>query len=313
MKLAVEADGLNPLAPIYGMAVAAPLFWAGNFVVARLLHDEIPPFQISFWRWVIALVVLALWTRHSLGAAGLSGAARAGDRQLLRKDWLWLAFLGAIGVTAFNCLVYVGLGRTTVVNGALINALMPVLTFLFAAVFIGERFTLRRLAGLALCLTGALVIAARGDPGSLGRIWMSGGDLLILAAGSCWALYTVLVRWRPSALPVPVFLVVTTAFGVAFHLPLIAWEVARAGTFAASPGNLAALVYLGIFPSVLAYIFWNRAIASIGPGRTGMFMYLMPLFSAVLAVVILGERVHAFHLAGAALIFSGIMIVTRRA
>ncbi len=288
----------NPARYLFG--ILPPLFWAGNFFVARMFHEAIPPFQMSFWRWMLALAIVIVIAMPQLRQ----------NRAVIRREWPFLAFLGAIGVTAFNCLIYLALNHTTVVNGALINSLMPVLTFLIALGLIGDRLSPRQVIGVVVCLAGAVVIVARGDPAQLAALDVNPGDLLVLCGVAFWALYTVLIKWKPTKLPLLAFLAVTTAFGVLLHLPFVAWEFNRMGGFALDLPNLSALVYLAVFPSLLAYIFWNRAVAAFGPGRTGTFMYLMPIFSALLAVGFLGESFRLFHLAGLVLIFAGIALVT---
>lgn len=293
-------DG-KPAPAHYLFGILPPLFWAGNFFLARMFHEAIPPIQMSFWRWVLALVPLLLLGLPQLRA----------NLGVLRREWLYLAFLGAIGVTAFNCLIYVALDHTTVVNAALINSLMPMLTILVAFALVGERLSLRQVGGLAVSAAGAAFIVARGDPTQVAALDINSGDLLVLCGVGFWALYTVLIRWKPTGLPLVAFLTATTAFGVIFHLPFLAWELRREGSFALDLPNLGALLYLAVFPSLLAYIFWNRAVAIFGPGRTGIFMYLMPIFSTLLAVAFLDEAFRLFHLIGLVLIFSGIRLATR--
>ena len=298
----MSAPAMRRSAPArYLFGILPPLFWAGNFFLARMFHQAIPPVQMSFWRWVLALAILLAFGFPQF----------RGNLPALRREWPYLAFLGASGVTAFNCLIYVALHHTTVVNASLINSLMPMLTILIAFALIGDPLSLRQLAGLAFCIIGAAVIVARGDLAHLAGLEVNPGDLLVLCGVGFWALYTVLIKWRPTRLPLLAFLAVTTAFGVLFHLPFLAWELRHAGAFAFVLPNIAAVVYLAIFPSLLAYIFWNRAVADFGPGRTGMFMYLMPIFSTLLAVAFLDEAVRLFHLAGLALIFGGIALATR--
>jgi drug/metabolite transporter (DMT)-like permease len=277
-----------------------PLFWSGNFLVARVMAETIPPIQMSFWRWVTALVILAPFALPLVAA----------HRATLRRELPFLIVLGAVGITAFNCFVYAALHYTTVVNAALINSLMPVITFLFALVLLRDRPGARQMAGVAIALVGAAVIIARGDVGALASLGFNRGDLLVLAGLTFWALYTVLIRWRRTALPMTLFLAVTIFFGVLFHLPFIAWEYPRAGAMPVTMETLAAIAFFAVFPSVLAYIFWNRTVAALGPGRTGMFMYLMPVFSSVLGVGLLGEAFHLYHWAGIALIFAGIALTT---
>jgi drug/metabolite transporter (DMT)-like permease len=285
----------------YLLAALPPLFWAGNFLIARVMREAIPPFQMSFWRWVLASVILLPFAWK---------AAYAG-RDALRRELPFLAFLGAIGVTAFNCFLYAALHHTTVVNAALINSLMPAVTFLFALVILREPLPARRLLGLIISFAGAIVIISRGDPARIIELEPNRGDLLVLFGLTFWALYTVLIRWRPSRLAPIAFLAATVVFGAIFHLPLVAWELATTGGFALGGKSAAALLYFAIFPSLLAYIFWNRAVARLGPGRTGMFMHLLPIFSSGLAVVFLGEAFLAYHAAGILLILSGITLVSR--
>jgi drug/metabolite transporter (DMT)-like permease len=277
-----------------------PLFWSANFLVARVMAETIPPIQMSFWRWVTAFVILVPFALPLVAA----------HRATLRRELPFLVVLGAVGITAFNCFVYAALHYTTVVNAALINSLMPVVTFLFALVLLRDRPGARQIAGVAIALAGAAVIIARGDVGAITSMGFNRGDLLVLAGLTFWALYTVLIRWRRTALPMTLFLAVTIFFGVLFHLPFIAWEYPRAGAMPVTVETLSAIAFFGVFPSVLAYIFWNRTVAALGPGRTGMFMYLMPVFSSVLGVGLLGEAFHLYHGVGIALIFAGIALTT---
>ncbi|WP_332685434.1 DMT family transporter [Bosea sp. (in: a-proteobacteria)] len=293
----------NPAIPAsaWWLATLPPLFWSGNFLFARAMRDAIPPFQMSFWRWVVALLILLPFCLPPIKA----------QWPRIRANLPFLAFLGLIGVTAFNCFVYAALHHTTVVNGALVNSLLPIATFLLAFLILKQRLSPRQILGVAISLAGAAVVIARGDLAALRGFSPNRGDLLVLVGMSFWALYTVLIRWRPLGLDPMALLGVTVAFGVLFHLPLVAWEYQARGGFALTPANAGAILYFAIFPSILAYIFWNRSVAVLGPGRTGMFMHLLPIFSAVLATVFLGERLAPYHALGFALVVAGIAIVTR--
>lgn len=282
-------------------AMLPPLFWAGNFFLAKALRDDFPPFQMSFWRWMIAFLVLLPFAAPRL---------RASMGQL-SKEWPWLAALGVVGVTAFNCFIYVALHYAMVVNAALINALMPVMTLLFAYFILGARIAGLQIAGIAAAMVGATVIITRGDVLTLSAFVPSYGDILVFLGMSTWALYTVLIRWKPSTLDPLVFLLATIAFGVIGHLPLIPIEIAVSGTPTIGLESLLALLYFAIFPSLLAYIFWNRAVKSLGPARAAPFMYLMPLFAAALAIVFLGERLGTYHVIGMAIIVAGLTTALR--
>ncbi len=288
------------LPSVYAIAAFPPLFWAGNFLIARLMRDAVPPVQLSFWRWALALLILIPFCWRPI----------AENWPRIRANLPFLALLGAIGVTAFNCFVYAALHHTTIVNAALVNSLLPVVTFLLAYLLLKERLTARQLAGIAVSLCGALLVICRGEPTQLLAFTPNRGDVLFFVGMSCWALYTVLVRRRPAGLPPMAFLGTTVFFGVLFHLPVVAWEHAAIGGFRPTAAGLAALGYLAAFPSILAYVCWNRSVAALGPGKTGMFMHLLPPCSALLGFFILGESIAWFHAASFGIIIIGIWLVT---
>ena len=295
-RSATQAEGTA-----YLIACLPPLFWAGNFLLARMFRDAIPPFQMSFWRWTIALIIIG-----AMAAPGF----RANLRQI-RKELPFLVFLGAVGITAFNVFVYSAMDYTTVINAALVNSLLPVVTFVLALLLMNDRLTAYQTGGVILSVIGVFAIVTRGDLSALAALEANRGDILVFIGMSFWALYTVMIKWRPTKLPPLVFLAVTVSFGVLFHLPLIGWELAHVGAFPPTLSNIGALLSVAIFSSVLAYICWGRAVAALGPGRTGMFVHLLPVFSAILAVIFLDERLYGYHLVGVIFIFSGIVLVTR--
>jgi drug/metabolite transporter (DMT)-like permease len=299
----LQAGRLRPDASpalLYAMAALPPLFWSGNFLIARLMRDEIPPIQMSFWRWALAFAILLPFCATAIRA----------DWPRIRGNLPFLALLGAIGVTAFNCFVYAALHYTTVVNAALVNALLPVVTFILAYLILKQTLSSRQVLGILVSLAGAAIVICRGDLRQLVAVAPNRGDLLVFVGMSFWAFYTVLIRWRPAGLQPLAFLGVTVAFGALFHLPFVAWEYAGRGGFPVTAQSLGALVYFAIFPSILAYIFWNRSVATLGPARTGIFMHLLPIFSALLAVLFLGETLGGHHLVGFATIVGGILLVT---
>lgn len=285
----------------YLIGALPPLFWAMNFLIARVMRDAIPPFQMSFWRWLVAFAIILPFALPKLVAA----------RADLRREWPFLAILGIVGVTAFNCFIYAALHHTTVVNAALINSLMPVVTFLFALILLRQTLGVQQMFGVLLAFAGAAAIICRGDWAVLLGLALSRGELLVLAGLTFWAAYTVLIKWRPTRLPPEVFLASTFAFGALFHAPLVLWELHTIGAFEFTFESATAIAFFGLFPSVLAYVLWNRTVGALGPGRAGMFMYLMPIFSAGLGVGLLDEPFGIHHLFGIALIFSGIFFVTR--
>ena len=286
--------------PIGLLAVLPPLFWSGNFVLARALHEDIPPIALAFWRWVGALAILLPFTWQRLWR----------HREVLRRHWFVLGLLAVIGVTNYNTFAYLGLQHTTATNGVLLGSTAPVLIVAFSFLLLGTKVGVRQLAGIFLSLFGVALIATEGRPQEIATLELNRGDLWILLAAVDWALYSVCLRWRPAQVAPEVFLTALIALGLLPLAPLYAWELAGGTGFALNTTSLAAIGYVAIFPSVVAYLFWDRAVNELGPNKTGHYLHLMPAFGALLAVLLLGERLHGFHLAGAILIAVGIVLAT---
>ncbi|NNE38695.1 MAG: DMT family transporter [Gammaproteobacteria bacterium] len=200
---------------------------------------------------------------------------------------------------------------TTVTNASIINSAMPVVTFLFVVIFLKEKPMLNQVIGVSISIVGALFIIFRGDPSMLLSLSLNPGDVLVVCALTFWSIYTVLIRWKKTGLPLIMFLFVTIGFGVLFHIPLIAVEIFYQGGFTLTPEIAMAFTYFAIFPSIFAYLAWNKAVALLGPGRTVIFIYLLPVYGAILGKVLLHEELVYYHFVGFILIFAGMLMVTR--
>jgi drug/metabolite transporter (DMT)-like permease len=292
----------NPSAPgrllAYLLVSLAPLFWSGNFVLGRALHETIPPIALSFWRWAVALLILLPFVSRGL-------YRQAG---IIRRHWAILALLGLLGVTNFNTFVYVGLQATTATNAVLLVSTTPVLILALSFLLLGLTVRPPQAAGVLLSLAGVGAIVTAGDPSTLSQFELNTGDLWVLAAVASWALYSVCLRWRPPGLDSLVFLTATMIAGLVPLLPLYLWDLERGSTLDVDAVALGAIGYVALFPSVLAYIFWNRGVAELGANRTGQFLHLMPVFGTLLSVLLLDERLARYHLVGMALIASGILL-----
>lgn len=285
----------------YAGLVAATFFWAGNAVIARGVADEIGPFALAFWRWAVALAFILPF--------GLPHLRRAGS--VIRADIRPLIWLGTLSVSAYNTLLYFAAHTTTAVNIALVNSTMPIAIAVLAHFVLREQTSRVQALGFAAAAVGMLVIVARGEWRVLAELAFREGDLLMIAAVVVWGVYSVLLRlWRVRLHPVG-FLTVTIIVGVALLLPLFAWEVAAQGHFAWRAVHLPMFGYLAIFPSILAFLFWNHAVAVVGPSVTGMFIYLVPVFTAMLAYPLLGESLSGYHAVGGAAILVGLYLATR--
>jgi drug/metabolite transporter (DMT)-like permease len=291
----------RPLALGYGFLVVSLLLWSGNSVVARYaMVSEVPPIGFAWWRWVVALAIFLPFT-----AAGLWR-----DRALIRRHWRFLAAFGVVSIACYNTFFYLGLEHTTAVQGSLIQSVLPVLVLLMGLVLFGEPITLRQWVGVALSLGGAALIVARGSLAALGALTLNVGDLWCLAAVLVWAGQIVLMRWKPRELPIVRFMAVTTAIGVVCLAPAYAWEHASGRTMPVDWTTAALVLYVAIFASVIASTIYNEGVFRVGAATSGYFGNLFPVFSAGLAILLLGEEIAWYHWIGAGLVLGGIYLAT---
>lgn len=285
----------------YLLLTLAPLFWSCNWIVGRALHHDVPPMAMTFFRWLFAIAILAPFA--------LPRVRR--DWPLIRAHWRRLLVLGTVGIGSHNALAYLGLNFTTATNGVILNSFIPVMIIAIAWVFLRERLTPVQLAGVAVSLAGVLAILSQGSLAALAAFRLNGGDLLIILSMAMWSAYTILLRWRPQGLDTLSFLFVLAVIGDTAMLPFWLAEQALGFHVAWTWQAVAALASVGLFSSVLAYLFWNRGVEQVGPQIAGLFVHLMPVFGVLLAWVFLGERLALFHVAGIGLILTGIGITSR--
>lgn len=284
----------------YLLLTLAVAFWAGNFVLGRAVRDVVPPVTLAFWRWTLAAAVVSPVAAPRLRAAWPT----------LRAHARLVALLAFLGVAVFNTLIYLGLHATTAVNAVLLQSTMPVMIVLLALAIDGARLRTHQVAGIALSLAGATWVLVRGDVGALGEIRLSGGDALILLAVVCYAAYSVLLRRRPALDPF-VFLWATFVAGAVMLAPFYAVEASVGPGVTLGPATLASFAYVGLFPSVVSFLFFNRGVELAGPARAGTFIHLMPLFGSALSVALLGEALRPYHGVGIVAILGGIALATR--
>lgn len=288
------------LANPYLLLTLTAIFWSGNMVVGRGIHEAVPPFALAFWRWTIALMcVLPLALPHLRT-----------QWPLVKKHWKVLVVLGLLGVGGFNTLVYVGLHSTTATNASILNSFIPIATIALAFVLLGRRLARMEAVGVVVSLLGVGLIVARGDLDTLLALSLNRGDLWLLAAVLVWGLYTVGLHWRPPIHPMLLF-AVCAVVGLALLAPLYAWELVSGQFIQMSAPALGAIVYVGIFPGFLGHVFYNAGVAAVGPNQGSLFIHLMPVFGTLLAAAFLGERPYWFHFVGMGLILAGIFLTTR--
>jgi drug/metabolite transporter (DMT)-like permease len=278
------------------------LMWGGNSVAGRLAVGEISPMALVFWRWTLACIPLLIAARGNLKA----------DLRAIRPRWRYIALAGMLGFTAFNALFYVAAHRTSAVNMSILQGLIPGLVVIGAWVFFGTRMRAFQAGGVFITMVGVVVIAARGDVATLRTLDFNVGDVMMILAAILYAAYILLLRQRPAMSSIGLFAAMAVVAFVT-SAPLLAIEIANGAFFWPSAKGLAILAYVALFPSLIAQIFFIRGVQLIGPSRAGVFVNLVPIFGALLAVALLGEPFALYHAAALCLVVAGLWIAERSA
>lgn len=260
------------------------------------------PIAMGFWRWLLALAILLPFVARSMIA----------ERRVIAGSWKIMLLLAALGMSGFTLLSYTGLKYTMASNALLLHSVTPVLILAVDYTFFKVPVLPRQLLGVFVSLIGLIVIVARGDMQTLLTLSVDRGDVWVLGAVAAWAAYTVCLRWRPPTLSSPAFTGALMAIGVLTITPWFVWDYWHGARTHWNAGTFAAVGYFAVFPSVLAYFFWNRSVREVGASRAGFFMHLVPVFGIILSVLFLHESLSAFHATGMAFIFSGIYLATKR-
>ena len=289
------------------MLFIVPALFGTNMLVARAVAGDIPPVAFAFWRWALVFALLAPWAGRPLWR----------QRHAVLREWRDLLPLGIFGMGICGAFVYIGAETTTATNIGLIYGASPILIVVLTAIGGHERLTGAQTAGIAASLVGVLVLIFRGDPAALLAVRLVPGDLWIACASAAWAGYAVILRYRPSALDPTTRFAAIILYGVAVLLPFTIAEALTGslptlGLSGAGAMTLGAIALVAIVPGIGAYQGYARIQRALGAGTTSLVLYLTPLYTALLAWLLLGESLRPYHLVGAALILPGIWLTTRR-
>lgn len=275
-------------------------FWAGNFAIGRWAAGQIPPFTMTALRWSgAALLTLALYWQQVRD-----------DWPVIRSNIPILALLAVFGAGSFNALQYLALGYTTATTAGVINSTSPAMIAVASYLLLGEEVTARRLAGITVSFVGAVVVLAKGNLEVLSTLTFNRGDIILLVAMAMWAVYTALLGRRPR-MQAGSFVAVSFVIAALINIPLAIVEELLGAHFVVSTATVSAILYTATLPSVFAYMLFNRGVEIIGPSRAGAFMHLLPLFTALLAMVFLGESPALYHVVGLGLILAGVWFAAR--
>jgi drug/metabolite transporter (DMT)-like permease len=277
------------------------LFWAGNAIVGRLAAGHIPPVTLAFLRWSIAfLIILPFAWRHLVR-----------DWSAIRGHLGAMIVLSLTGIGIFTSLQYWALEYTQALNTLLLQSAGPLFVAVWSLLLLGVRLTLAQAVGIAVSLTGVLVILLHGDLSALADIQFNKGDVIFTVALAIFGLYSVLTLKRPKIHGLS-FAAFTFGCGSACLIPLWIWELFSRPVMRLDAANLLSLFYVAVFPSTLAYLCFNRGVQLIGANRAAPFFHLVPVFGAAMAIVFLGERPQLFHVVGFALVLTGVFVASRK-
>lgn len=286
----------------YLLLILTTLFWSGNFVLSRGMHAEIPPFSLSFWRWAVALLILSCFAlRHLIKQHKLAVTHRK-----------FIIIQGVVGVAGFNTLIYMAIQTTTAINAVLVNSCIPVIIVLISWAMYNDRLSLRQCLGVATSLSGVFLIISRGELSTLLQLQFNRGDILVFIAAILWAFYSANLKKYPKGLHPLAYQTAIVLVGLTILFPLYLFEISTGRTMTLSTESIVTIIYVALFASVLAFIFWNRAVTILGANIAGPFIHLMPVFSTILAVLFLGETLTPNHIKAILLIFGGILMTTFR-
>ncbi|MDD9300961.1 MAG: DMT family transporter [Desulfobacter sp.] len=285
----------------YVFALAATAIWSGNFIVARGLSTLMPPVSLAFYRWLTAVIVFTPFA--------LKGMIK--ERKTVARHWRYFGITSFLGITCFNTFIYIAGSTTSAVNLSLISISFPIFVLFLDRILFKARLTPAKLFGIVLVLAGVICLITKADVNTLVDISFAKGDLWMVLAAGIFAVYSILLKKKP--LNISLFTLQYTCFvlGLIFLVPFFIWEQRLVTHPLLTRATIPAILYVGIFASLAAFLFWHRAIVIMGPAKSGMVYYTLPLFSMVLGSVFLGESLGLVHLASLVLILSGILLTNQ--
>ena len=285
----------------YVLLSITALCWAGNAIVGRLAAGHIPPVTLAFLRWGLAfLLILPVAWKHLKG-----------DWPILRSSLGVMILLSVTGISAFTSMQYWSLEHTTALNTLLLQSAGPLFVAVWSLILLGVRLTLAQAIGVAVSLSGVLVIILHGDLTALTNIAFNRGDIIFTLALAIFGLYSVMSLRRPNIHSLS-FVAFTFGCGAACLIPFLIFELFTRPVMQLDIPNLLSLLYVAVFPSTIAYLCFNRGVQLIGANRAAPFFHVVPVFGSAMAIVFLGERPQAFHFIGFALVLIGVFVASRK-
>lgn len=283
----------------------AALFWGGNFMFGKIISHDINPIVLNFSRWFPAAIILLLLFQRQLKQ----------HLPLIRQHWLLLTALGILGIIFFPLFLYQGLQTTTALNASIYLAAVPMTTLLINRLLFNDRVALRMLIGALLSFVGVLYLLVQGDIANILHLNINNGDIWAIGSALSWAVYCSIVRLKPTQLGNSAFVTSLVTIGILLFAPFYLYALAQGESavyFELSVNQWWIVLYLIIFPSILSYIFWNYGISVVGSAKGASFTNAVPLFAAMLSILVLQESIRFYHLISSILIICGLLLCNRK-
>jgi drug/metabolite transporter (DMT)-like permease len=278
-------------------------FWAGNFIVGKFASFyEVPPFSLNFYRWFFAWLILAPFTVPEI----------LKKKEYVLQNYKLFIILGVTSITIFNSIVYYSLNFTQVISGVLMISTIPVMIMFFSSILKIEKTNSFQIIGVILSFLGVIIIITKANFEILKNLDFNKGDITMVVAMFSWALYSTLLKRQKYELSQISLLQVVISFGLIFLIPVYFIEYQVGFRINLDKPFILILSYVVLLPGLASFILWIKGISMIGANRSGVFLHLMPIFSAVMAMIFFNEKFMFYHILGACFIITGILLSNRK-
>lgn len=288
--------------PPHILLILATILWGGNFVIGRAVADDISPFALAFFRWIVALIVFLPIAWRSLQR----------DWPKIRAHFGIVLVISLTGVATFNTLVYIALHYTSAINASLMNSTTPIVIFLLSFLFIREKLSIKQWIGALISFTGVIFIISQGSLELITTFSFNTGDLIMIVAVLSWGTYSLLVKQFSDRLPGDSTFLASIMLGIIMLSPFFIYEwMTTPVAVTWSIKTIGAILYIGILASIVAFLSWNSGVVRLGASRAGIFLNFIPLFATVFAIIFIGESIQMSQVVGALFVISGVYLTSK--
>ena len=278
-------------------------FWAGNFIVGKLASFyDVPPFSLNFYRWFFAWLILLPFTIPEI----------IEKKEYIFKNYKLFIILGVTSITIFNSIVYYSLNFTQVISGVLMISTIPVMIMLFSSILNIEKTNIFQIIGVIFSFAGVIMIITKADIQILKNLDFNKGDITMVVAMFSWALYSTLLKRQKYEISQISLLQVVITFGLLFLIPIYFIEYQIGSRIILEKPFILILSYVVLFPGLASFLLWIKGISLIGANRSGVFLHLMPILSAIMAMIFFNEKFMFYHMLGACFIITGILLSNKK-